>query len=281
MTKTAAPALVVFMNSARQGASFDLWTITLQSGTVLRWTDADIDLTTLDARTFIRGPVITRGRVKWMRGIEVDQLGVTLSSSQQLIDNQRLPVFATAGGFDGATFQLERIYLNDANVVQGQLVWFLGVVTDVDPTDFGASITVKSQLTQLSQQLPRNLYQASCLNDLYGSNCAATKIGGSAAVSEVWSPTTFISLDIGSGSIYTLGIVKFTTGANAGISRTVLYQSATILYFSRPFPFRVMAGDIMTIYAGCDKTFATCRDKFANTGRFRGAPFVPVPETIT
>lgn len=279
--KTAAAPLIAFLNNARQGLSFDLWTLQVQSGTVLRWTDADIDIKTLDGRVFTRGPVIKRDRVKWVRGIEVDQLGVDFQSSQQLIDGQRLPVFATLGGLDGAVIQLERVYLNDAGVVQGQLVWFLGAATDVDPTDMGAHVVVKSQLTQLGQQLPRNLYQAGCLNNLYDSNCAAAKIGGLATVAQVLAPTAFTCGTVGTGSIYALGVVKFTGGANVGISRTVLSQNAAILYFSRPFPFPVLAGDTFSIYAGCDKTFATCRDKFANTARFRGAPFVPVPETIT
>jgi uncharacterized phage protein (TIGR02218 family) len=37
----------------------------------------------------------------------------------------------------------------------------------------------------------------------------------------------------------------------------------------------IAAGDQFRITAGCDKQFATCRAKFANTANFRGFPYVP------
>jgi uncharacterized phage protein (TIGR02218 family) len=265
--------------------SFDLWTIIVQSGTVLRWTDADIDITTLDARTFSRGPVITRDRVRWIRGIEVDNMSFVLQAPTQLIDGQALPVFATLGGFDYAQVMLEKVYLNDTNVVQGSLVWFIGAVADVDPSDMGASITVKSQTTQLSQQLPRSLYQAGCLNNLYDSNCGVNRAAVTSAgtISSVSSSTAMTSAAVGAQATgyYDLGILKFTSGANAGIARTVQSHISTALSFSRPFPFTVVAGDAFTITPGCNKAFSTCGTKYANQLKFRGHPFVPVPETVT
>ena len=35
------------------------------------------------------------------------------------------------------------------------------------------------------------------------------------------------------------------------------------------------AGDTFTVTAGCDKRFATCRDRFANGINFRGFPHIP------
>ena len=37
----------------------------------------------------------------------------------------------------------------------------------------------------------------------------------------------------------------------------------------------IAEGDTFRIVAGCDKQFATCRSKFANTANFRGFPHVP------
>lgn len=37
----------------------------------------------------------------------------------------------------------------------------------------------------------------------------------------------------------------------------------------------VMIGDTLTVTAGCDRRFATCRDKFANSINFRGFPHIP------
>ncbi|MBY0422096.1 MAG: phage BR0599 family protein, partial [Parvularculaceae bacterium] len=34
-------------------------------------------------------------------------------------------------------------------------------------------------------------------------------------------------------------------------------------------------GDAFTLQPGCDKSFATCRDRFANAVNFRGFPLMP------
>ncbi|HCY17181.1 MAG TPA: hypothetical protein DHV21_14605 [Curvibacter sp.] len=288
--KTAAPALVTFLNTARQALQFDLWTFTLASGTVYRWTDADVDIK-IDTRTFTRSPIITRDKVKWTRGIEVGQLKATLSGPVVLVDGQPLPAFSAAGGFDAASVALERVYLNDAGVVQGTLVWFTGVVADVLPSRMGCELVVKSPLTQLNQQTPRNLYQAGCLNDLYDSNCALnraahTVTGTVSAVAAGNNPALTVTLATAVPARWAeLGVLRFTTGANAGLGRTVQIQAGVgtglVLQFSRPYPFAVTVGDAFTLTAGCDKAVGTCQSKFANLLRFRGQPYIPVPETVT
>jgi uncharacterized phage protein (TIGR02218 family) len=283
--KTAPSGLVTFMNGTKQGTSFDLWSITLQSGTLLRWTDADTSILTPDLRTFSKGPVITRDRVRWVRGIEVDQLSMEIHGPTQLVDGQLLPVFATLGGFDAANVVLEKVYLDDAGVVQGTLVWFPGTITDVDPSDMGVSLTVKSQLTQLSQQLPRSLYQAGCLNNLYDSACGVVRasVTTTTTVTTVVTGSSITSTGVSgfATGYFDLGVLRFTSGANNGIRRAVQTHASSSIKFARPFPFTIVPGDTFTIVPGCNKQLATCTGKFSNTLKFRGFPFVPVPETIT
>jgi uncharacterized phage protein (TIGR02218 family) len=285
--KTADSALVAFLNSARQAVQFDLWTIRLANDITLLWTDADIDLT-VTGRSFVRGPAIPRDRVKWVRGIEVDQLKARFDGPGVIIGGVALPAFAAAGGFDGATAVLERVYLNDSGVVQGALVWFPGVVAQVAPSRMGAELTIKSQLVQLNQQLPRNLYQSGCLNDLFDSQCAVsraahTHTGTVTAVSSSGVPgfTGTVSGGFADG-FFSLGVCSMTSGANAGLARTVRASAGGgALTFTRPWPFPVAVGDTYSLTPGCDKLAATCAAKFANLPRFRGLPYIPVPETVT
>jgi uncharacterized phage protein (TIGR02218 family) len=37
----------------------------------------------------------------------------------------------------------------------------------------------------------------------------------------------------------------------------------------------IAPGDGFTVSAGCDRRFASCRDRFANTVNFRGFPHMP------
>ena len=40
-------------------------------------------------------------------------------------------------------------------------------------------------------------------------------------------------------------------------------------------PEPITVADAFTVTAGCDKRFATCRDRFANGVNFRGFPQIP------
>ena len=40
-------------------------------------------------------------------------------------------------------------------------------------------------------------------------------------------------------------------------------------------PRPIVVGDQVRLVAGCDKTFATCKAKFANALNFRGFPHLP------
>ena len=73
------------------------------------------------------------------------------------------------------------------------------------------------------------------------------------------------------------GVVTFSSGANAGRSMEVkawTSATATVTLFL-PMPAPIQVGDTQTLYPGCRKTTADCRDKFANIVNFRGEPFVP------
>lgn len=73
------------------------------------------------------------------------------------------------------------------------------------------------------------------------------------------------------------GILKFTSGFNNGVVITVATSKSadkSIILFV-PAPFTITAGDTGTIYPGCDKTLAMCRDRYDNIIHFRGEPYTP------
>ena len=47
-----------------------------------------------------------------------------------------------------------------------------------------------------------------------------------------------------------------------------------------PLPFDLAASDTFSIVAGCDKRWATCKDKFSNGNNFRGFPHIPGPNAV-
>ena len=75
------------------------------------------------------------------------------------------------------------------------------------------------------------------------------------------------------------GRLRWTSGAHAGtavevrLHRQVAGAAEVTLW--RPAPTAIAVGDAFEVTAGCDKAFATCRDRFANSVNFRGFPHMP------
>lgn len=75
------------------------------------------------------------------------------------------------------------------------------------------------------------------------------------------------------------GRLLWLTGGNAGLSVEIKAQArqsggdAVALW--QPAAHAIAAGDTARLTAGCDKRFATCRDRFANALNFRGFPHMP------
>ena len=76
-----------------------------------------------------------------------------------------------------------------------------------------------------------------------------------------------------------LGTVTFTSGSLAGKSFNIQSQVGGAFRMTVPLSTLPAAGDVITVYPGCDKTKGTCQTKFSNLQHFAGFPYVPVPET--
>lgn len=71
------------------------------------------------------------------------------------------------------------------------------------------------------------------------------------------------------------GRLDWLTGANAGTRADVRRLAGPEVFLSAP-PGRAAApGDAFRLFPGCEKSFATCKAKFANAANFRGFPFIP------
>lgn len=69
------------------------------------------------------------------------------------------------------------------------------------------------------------------------------------------------------------GVVNAGTRSEVRAFTGGITGRAIALWRDPPFP--IAAGDDFDVTAGCDKTFATCRAKFANAVNFRGFPHMP------
>ncbi|ARZ03399.1 MULTISPECIES: DUF2163 domain-containing protein [Brucella] len=71
------------------------------------------------------------------------------------------------------------------------------------------------------------------------------------------------------------GRLAWTSGANRGRAVRVVGHAGASLQLGEPMILPVAAGDAFWLVCGCDKSFATCKAKFANGVNFRGFPHLP------
>lgn len=288
----SSPGALVILLASRQFHWAGLYKIVLVNGGTLYYTTADVPVT-FGGNTYLsptsNGPIFERrgerGKVKWRVGLEVDTLQFSVLPNNATVNGQPFNKAIKQGVFDGAEVTFSHAYWPQqayTNLIQptGVVTMFTGKVAPVTAGRSSAMFTVNSFTDLLNQNLPRNIYQAGCINTLYDSGC--TLNAASFAVSGTVTAGSLANL-IGAvlsqaTGYFDLGKVVFTSGANNGIARSVkqyIKNTTSTLALMSPFPNIPEVGDTFTVYPGCDKMQATCSSKFSNLANFRGFPFIP------
>lgn len=289
--KTASPQLKAFLIATQNLVKADLFTITLNGGTPLRWTNRDRAIK-FGGFTFEPGPTISDSGVKQTVGVKVDGISITMAGDERhTINGLPLSEFARRNGLDGAIVQIDRIFGESYDQLYtvgptGSYVRFKGKFSEaLDGSDDEITLMAASWLELLDVNMPADLYQASCLNALFDGRCGLSRAAyeASSAVASGLTPTTssFRTGLAQANGYYALGTIVFTSGANNGLRRTIrsYANSGGLVGLVLPLPAAPAIGDTFKAYPGCDLAQATCSGKFNNLLRFRGQPYIPEPET--
>ena len=253
------------------------WRITRRDGTEFFFTDHDVDLL-VDGETYVAAVGYTRTAIAANADMSVDNMDVNGIFDDASITETDL----RSGLFDGAEV---RVFLvNWANPAQGTMALRRGRLGDVLVTPSGVFQSQLMGFGQVLQQTVGDLFTPSCRADLGDAKCGTDLDAGgwrkAAAVASVTDARTFTIAVTEPRAVdgwFVDGVVTFTSGTNAGRSMEVkawTQATATVTLFL-PMSGPIAFGDTLTLYPGCRKTTADCRDKFANIVNFRGEPFVP------
>jgi uncharacterized phage protein (TIGR02218 family) len=287
--KPASAALITYLNNVRAQSDArllmaDAFTFALRSGLVLCYNNSDVTFA-YNGNTYLGNSILVDGlKYKASIGFEVDQQQITVAarSTDTIASGAPFLQALRDHSFDFCQIQRQRIFFSDeiGGTAIGAVLLFvgqLGVINEIGRTS--AKLTVNSLLVLLDIDMPRNVYQPTCLHTLYDSGCTLSKnaFGTNGTIGAGSSINTFnwtgASLD------YRQGTITFMSGANAGVSATVGSVVAGVsLSLMYPLQSAPAPGDAFTAYYGCDHTPGTCLNKFNNLANFRGFPFVPPPQ---
>ncbi len=251
------------------------WRITKASGAKLGFTDHDRALT-FEGTTFEAQSGYTGSEIESSLGLSIDNLEATGALESARLDEQQLK----AGDFDHAEIEIWRVNWQDET--QRLLVrkGHLGEVT------YGAGrFTAEVRgLAHLFNQPKGRLYQFGCDAELGDARCQIDldlpEFRAIGAIITASGASLEASGVMGFGDDwFTRGLVEFTSGLNNGrkfrIKRHHAIGAVTRVDVWQPPPQAVAPGDTFVIRAGCDKQFATCREKFSNAENYRGFPHMP------
>lgn len=252
------------------------WALTRTDGQRLGFTDHDGALS-FDGLSFEAASGLTQQAVEQATGLSTDSHtveGALQSAAISDLDIER-------GLYDGAEILF---YLVDWTDTTSRLLLARGFIGEVRRGDGGFEAEVVGLAERMNQPFGRafvyscdlRLGETACGIDLTGPQYRGT--GQVVAVGD-GQQFTVSGLDGFETGWFARGGLTWTSGLNqpepghvrahrkaAGLVTVELWQSPAAA---------VAVGDGFEITAGCDKTFATCREKFANALNFRGFPHIP------
>lgn len=256
-----------------------IWKVTRTDGRVYGFTNHDRDLPVggliYQARTGFNATT-----VQTVAGMVVDNMDVEgMFDSVEITESD-----IHAGLWDFARVELAEVNWADTSMgVSYQRVGWLG---EVRPAGQMFAAELRGLMQKLAQQIGRT-YQVACDADLGDSRCGINlgSFSRGTVAGTVLSVTSQRQFTDGTNLTdaadwFEGGLVTWQTGANAGVQREVKAFASGIVTLNQTTPFPIAPGDTFTITAGCDKSRATCKAKFANVINFRGYPDVPGNDSL-
>jgi uncharacterized phage protein (TIGR02218 family) len=255
-----------------------LWRVVRLDGQVFTFTDHDQPIV-YGGETYSAALGYQRAAIASGADLAVDEtelLGLLDSAS---ISEAEL----RAGLWDHAAVRI--FVVNWADLGQGEIKLRRGRLGEVIIRDDGSFRAELRGLAQPLQQTVGGVYQAECRADLGDARCKIDLDYGAgwtqqAAITTVTDSVTLIMAAGLAGFAdgwFDGGVVIWQSGSNSGVAREVIgwTQGSRMLSLLAPPPFAPAPADVLRIQPGCDKRWATCRDKFSNRLNFRGEPLVP------
>ncbi len=252
------------------------WRVARADGVTLGFTTHDRPLD-IGGVGYASAPGMAPSAISTGDGLEVDTMEVAGALSADSITAADL----AAGRFDGARVT---IFMADwANLSAGTMPLARGTLGEVtrQVAGNGGSFTAElrgptaafdaTAVEVCSPECRAELGDARCRVDL--APLTALTTAGEGADGRLTVPLA--------GAGHANGRLRVLAGPNAGQDVRIVDAGAGWIEPFEPLPHPLMPGTRIELREGCDRRFATCRDRFANALNFRGEPHVPGGDLLT
>jgi len=248
------------------------WRVERRDGAVFGFTSHDRDLS-FDGADYRAQGGFEPGDIRRELGLSVDAGSVLGALSDDAINEADV----AAGLWDEAAVTVFRV---DWTEPEHRYAVWRGEIGETRCGTLAFEAELRAPSHRLTQTTGR-VYSRRCDADVGDARCGADlddpAFKASGTVETATGARAFEAAGLAAfvPDWFSRGRVTFTDGGNAGLSFEVEAQAGASLTLRRAPPQGVAEGDAFTVTAGCDKRFATCREKFGNGLNFRGFPHMP------
>lgn len=252
------------------------WRLDRRDGVALGFTSHDRDLM-VEGLRYAAAPGMLPSAISLSDGFDVDTLDISGALTSDAITDADLQ----AGRWDGAWVRLFAVDWEQPEA--GTLPLARGELGDVGSRD-GAFTAELRGPTALLERPAVEYTSPECRAELGDRRCRVDLAGRTriVPVAEVLDPLT---IRMGEAepmaNAYGYGRLRWIGGANSGLTSAILASDGDEISLREPPPFAIDEGVMAELTEGCDKGFATCRDRFGNSDNFRGEPHLPGNDLLT
>lgn len=251
------------------------WRIERRDGVAIGLTDHDRDLY-IAGVTHHAAPGMTPSAIKRSDGLDTDTMDVAGALTSAAITEGDL----LAGRWNGARVQLFAVNWQAPGgdrVPLGE-----GTIGAVETRDNAFTAELRGASAAFDAPVVEET-SPECRAELGDKRCRVAMAGRRQLVRITAGTESSITVDQvePSANAYGLGLVRWLTGANAGLESAVARSDGAVLTLRQPPYAAAVPGVLIEISQGCDKSIATCADRFANAENFRGEPYLPGIDLLT
>ena len=252
------------------------WRIARRDGVVLGFTDHDVALD-LGGTDYLPAHGLDGGERVGKLGAGTDTTEVAGVLHSDAIGEDDILL----GRYDGAEVETWRVNRQDPTQ---RMLLSRTTIGEIVREDGVFRAELRSGQHAINQPRGR-LYQALCDAELGDARCgvdlADPAFRAEAAVTGLRDRFRLAvsGIDGFAPGWFALGMAVWSDGRRDGVrDRVVTHErlgGVDLLGFGSPVGDWIEPGDALVLTAGCDRRFATCRERFANTVNFRGFPHIP------
>lgn len=252
------------------------WRMIRTDGEILGFTDHDVALI-FDSTNFIPAHGLDGGETATKLGPQVDTSEIVGLLHADAVDEDDILL----GRYDEAVVETWRVNWRDVSVRYLMRRDTIGEIIRVDGV-----FRMELRSAQYALNIAKGkIYQGLCNTRLGETPCGIDinlpAFRADTSISSVKDRNS-VTVPLLSGFAegwYGFGRASWTSGKRDGKADRIVAQGEvggeSVLTFAEPIIDWVAPGDTLTLFAGCDRRFATCQAKFSNIENFRGFPHIP------